>query len=37
MKLIIAIIKTTAVERVIKAIDNIGIKNISVSEVKGIG
>jgi len=37
MKLITAIIKTTSTEKVIKALDNIGIKHISISEVKGIG
>ncbi|MBI1811185.1 MAG: P-II family nitrogen regulator [Nitrospirae bacterium] len=37
MKLIIAIIKTTSAEKVIKDLEHIGIKNISLSEVKGIG
>jgi len=37
MKLITAIIKTTSAGKVITALDQIGIKNISVSEVKGIG
>jgi len=37
MKLIKAFIKTTSAGKVIKALDQIGIKNISISEVKGIG
>jgi nitrogen regulatory protein P-II 1 len=37
MKLIAAIVRTTSLERVVQSLEHIGIKSISISEIKGLG
>lgn len=37
MKKITAIVRTTVVERIVKSLQEAGIRGISISEVKGIG
>lgn len=37
MKLITAIVRTTALEAIVKALEGAGIRGLTISEVKGIG
>lgn len=37
MKLITAIVRTTGIERVVKSLELIGIKSMTISEIKGLG
>lgn len=37
MKMVIAIIRTTCLERIVKALEERGIKGITISDVKGTG
>ena len=37
MKMLTAIVRTTSLERVVKSLGNIGIKGMTITEVKGIG
>ena len=37
MKLITATVRMTTLERVVQSLENIGIRSISISEIKGLG
>jgi len=37
MKSVTAIVRTTSIERVVKALEHIGIKSMAISEIKGLG
>lgn len=37
MKLIKAVVRTTSLERIVKSLQNIGIRHMTMFEVKGIG
>jgi len=37
MKLITATVRTMSLERVVQSLEHIGIKSISISEIKGLG
>lgn len=37
MKIVTAIIRTTSLEGVVKALQDIGIRGLTISEIKGIG
>lgn len=37
MKLVTAIVRTTSLERVVHALERIGITHITISEIKGLG
>ncbi len=37
MKLIIAIVRTTSLERIVRALEEVGIKSMTISAVKGLG
>jgi len=37
MKLIIAIVRTTSLEHIVRALDEVGIKSMTISAVKGLG
>jgi len=37
MKLIVATVRTTSLERVVQSLEHIGIKSISILEIKGLG
>ncbi len=37
MKLIIGIVRTTSLERVVHALEQIGVKGMTISEIKGLG
>jgi len=37
MKLVKAIVRTTALENIVKALENVGVHGMSISEVKGVG
>jgi nitrogen regulatory protein P-II 1 len=37
MKLIAATVRTTSLERVVQSLEHIGIKSLSISEIRGLG
>ncbi len=37
MRIVTAIVRTTTLERIVKSLEDIGIKGMTLSEVKGIG
>lgn len=37
MKMVTAIVRTTSLESVVKSLGNIGVKGLTITEVKGIG
>lgn len=37
MKMITAIVRTTSLEGIVKSLEDIGIKGMTISEIKGIG
>jgi nitrogen regulatory protein P-II 1 len=37
MKMIMAIIRTTSLEHIVRKLEHIGIRNLTISEIKGIG
>jgi nitrogen regulatory protein P-II 1 len=37
MKKVIAVLRTTSLERVVKSLEHIGIKSMTISEIKGLG
>lgn len=37
MKMVTAFIRTTSLERIVKSLEDIGIKGMTISEIKGIG
>jgi nitrogen regulatory protein P-II 1 len=37
MKLIAATVRTTSLERVVQSLEHMGIKSMSISEIKGLG
>lgn len=37
MKLITAIVRTTSLERVVQSLGDVGIKSMTISEIKGLG
>lgn len=37
MKIVMAIVRTTCLEGIVKSLRNIGIRGVTISEVKGIG
>lgn len=37
MKLITCIVRTTSLERIVKALGHIGIRSMTISEIKGLG
>ena len=37
MKIITAIVRTTSVDNIVKSVEDIGIREMTVSEIKGIG
>jgi nitrogen regulatory protein PII len=37
MKLVTAIVRTTSLERVVQSLERIGIKGMTISEIKGLG
>ncbi|NCO84037.1 MAG: transcriptional regulator [Nitrospirae bacterium CG_4_10_14_3_um_filter_44_29] len=37
MKMVTAIVRTTSLESIVKSLGNIGIKGMTITEVKGIG
>ncbi len=37
MKLVTAMVRTTSLERIVHSLEGIGIKNMTISEIKGLG
>lgn len=37
MKIVTAVVRTTSLERIVKSLENTGLKGMTISEVKGIG
>jgi nitrogen regulatory protein P-II 1 len=37
MKIVTAIVRTTALERIAKALEKIGVRGLTISEIKGLG
>jgi nitrogen regulatory protein P-II 1 len=37
MKLVTAIVRTASLERVVKSLEHVGIKGMTISEIKGLG
>lgn len=37
MKMITAIVRTTSLEHIVKSLEGIGVKGMTISEIKGIG
>lgn len=37
MKMVIAFVRTTSLDRIVKSLETIGVKGMTISEIKGIG
>ncbi len=37
MKMVVAVVRTTSLEHIVKALEKIGIRSMTISEIKGMG